>query len=162
MNQQHIRKLLDYNPDTGVFIWLINKASVRAGDIAGCKNQVDGYRYIRVDKKLYSAHRLAFVWMIGTFPKPLTDHINGIRDDNRWGNLREASSAINNKNTRMKSINTSGFNGVTKNKRDGWWIAQAKLNGKHIYIGRFKEKEDATAARKEFDKTHGFTERHGK
>ena len=54
-----------------------------------------GYRKITIDGKVYSAARLAWFYKTGRWPDPEIDHINRIRDDNRWENLREATRADN-------------------------------------------------------------------
>jgi hypothetical protein len=72
---------------------------MKAGDPAGSSR--GGYTYIRIDRKRYAAHRLAWLYVYGTFPPRLLDHINGCPGDNRIGNLREATPHQNAGNTRL-------------------------------------------------------------
>jgi hypothetical protein len=71
-----------------------------------------GYVCIRVCKVFLYAHRLAWWFHYGQFPKDQVDHINGNRADNRIINLREAAHAHNRMNMRPTSRNTSGVKGV--------------------------------------------------
>ena len=112
LNQSRLKELLAYDPDTGVFTRLVkSNRNVRIGAVAGtCDSK--GYGQISVDGKLYRAHRLAWLWMTGAWPVAQLDHRNGVRHDNRWENLREATNGENNQNAAIRSNNTSGFMGV--------------------------------------------------
>lgn len=86
-----------------------------------------------------------------------TDHHNGDGLDNRRANLREATHAENQRNVRRPIHNTSGFKGVTLDKRSGKWTAQIHSSGRHLYLGRYTSPEDAArayddAAREHFGK----------
>lgn len=85
------------------------------------------------------------------------DHINGDRLDNRRSNLRIVTSLDNNKNHSLNKRNTSGYNGVYYDKRSGKWVAQASINNKTTYLGKFATKEDAINCRKAFDLENDFT-----
>jgi len=60
-----------------------------SGKIAGCVDKRD-YVVINLDGKAYKAHRLIYLLVTGIDPEQI-DHINGICNDNRWCNLRQAS-----------------------------------------------------------------------
>ena len=93
-----VRSLLDYNPETGVFYWRQDRSiKVRAGDRAGSIRS-DGYIHFRINGTRYLAHRLVWLWMVGEWRREEVDHVNLVRDDNRWGNLREATHAENSVN----------------------------------------------------------------
>jgi hypothetical protein len=97
MDQKTLKDVLDYNPKTGVFIWRINRPPrCKAGQIAGYNNG-SGYIKIAIQGKRYYAHRLAFIWMEDSVPK-VVDHINGVRYDNRWENLRNVTPIENGAN----------------------------------------------------------------
>lgn len=84
MNQIELKKLLNYDPNNGVFTWLTCQQPEKIiGDEAG-RIDVTGYRLINLNKIPYMSHRLAFMYMTGSFPKEITDHINHNRSDNRW------------------------------------------------------------------------------
>jgi len=84
------------------------------------------------------------------------DHINGNGLDNTRPNLRLATTAQNNANSRKRSDNTSGLKGVYWDKRDGKWKAQISVSGKNIHLGYFTDKDEAYAAyRAATEKHHG-------
>ena len=133
ISQKRLMEVLEYFPDTGVFVWKKRIGSVSAGDIA--RNVSDkGYVKIKVDKKTYSAHRLAFLYMTGRLPTEHVDHINGNRSDFRWENLREATQGQNNQNlTRCRVDSKTGFIGVSK--LGDRYRARISLNGKRVSVG---------------------------
>ena len=90
ITQSELKELLNYDPATGVFTWLVSRGRVKASSVAGHVHS-RGYIVIMVDGRRHLAHRLAFVYMTGTFPDDQVDHINEIKADNRWINLREAT-----------------------------------------------------------------------
>lgn len=156
-----IRSLLNYDADTGVFTW--REAAGRwgripAGSIAGTSNKKNGYREIWVDGRLYKAHRLAWLYMTCEWPKEEIDHINRIRDDNRFSNLRECSSAENMQNKNLYRSNTSGIAGVHWRKNCGKWQARIGVKGKRISLGHFDSPIEASNIYAEAKrKYHHFT-----
>jgi len=88
-----------------------------------------GYRRIEIFGRRFKEHRLAWFYMTGEWP-PLIDHINGMRNDNRWKNLRLASESGNRHNVQMNSRNTSGVKGLHWHKRYKCWQGHVRLNGK--------------------------------
>ena len=147
INQGLLRELLDYDPVTGTFRWRMTRGGIRAGSVAGGFDD-DGYRHIRVNRRRYRAHRLAWYYMHGTWPDGDIDHINGVPSDNRIDNLREASRAENLRNTGTPSTNTSGLKGATWHKASGKWRAQIVHDGQQIHLGLFRCKLDAHEAYK--------------
>ena len=162
MTQEYLKSLLDYNPETGKFIWRVNnKNYVKSGSEAGWIDSY-GYRVIGIDKKGYKGHRLAWLWYYGTLPEDQIDHINHNPDDNRIENLREVSNQENHKNLSRPRNNTSGHVGVHWCKKAKKWCASIQPNGKKIYLGYFKEKEDAIKTRKEAEAKYKFHKNHGR
>ncbi len=145
VTSERLRELLSYNPDTGMFVWLVNRRCVRAGSVAGAVNS-HGYIAIMVDGMLYTAHRLAFLWMHGVFPDRELDHINRDRADNRHANLRLATSAQNKANTGIRRDNSSGFRGVSYCKVRKKYLAQIAHNGKKKNLGRYSTLSEAVNA----------------
>jgi HNH endonuclease len=93
-----LKSLLRYEPETGDWFWIVDRgAHVFAGDRAG-RLAENGYIQIGIDRSQYWAHRLAFLYMLGRWPTDKTDHINRIKSDNRWCNLRDATHAQNMRN----------------------------------------------------------------
>lgn len=88
-------------------------------------------------------HRIIFDNPRGWF----IDHINEDKLDNRRNNLRLCSNRQNLSNRGKQKNNTSGYKGVTWLSANKVWIAQIKVNGKNIYLGSFKDKEDAASCR---------------
>lgn len=161
----YVRDRLSYDPETGVFMFRFNPDMPNcynnrfAGKEAGCFRR--GYRVIRLGYKLYPAHRLAWAIYYGEWPTHTIDHINGIRSDNRIANLRDVPHKTNMRNMRMKSCNTSGVTGVTWKTHDSKWVAQIKVDGRNIYLGRYTDFDEAVRARSLAERRYGFHENHG-
>ncbi len=156
LTQEQLKTLLSYDPETGVFVW-INPASrrVKIGDIAG---KVDYHKYvkIRVNYILYPAHRLAWLYIHGTFPENEIDHKNGVKSDNRISNLRPATRSENCMHRKILSSSKSKIKGVSWNKRDKKWIARCSVNGTRHLLGYFDNPEEASIIYQEFaKKNHG-------
>ena len=161
ITQSELKELLHYDPETGIFHWLKSTTrSVKAGYVAGGKNH-KGYVRIGVNKKRYLAHRLAWLYVYGYFPKYDVDHINTIPFDNRISNLREATTPQNQHNVKMSKANKSGVKGVCFDRSRKKWMAQLQVNTKKIRLGRFDNIDDAEKAVKEArEKYHGEYARH--
>lgn len=153
---ERLREVLDYDQETGVFAWKISTSnSVKIGDVAGSING-DGYRKIKLDGREYQAHRLAWIYVTGEWPKEFIDHINSTRLDNRFSNLREATHAENRRNVGKQTNNSSGFKGVCWHNQTQRWQAQIAVNGRNKYLGLFDTPEAAHAAyRVAAEKLHG-------
>lgn len=96
---------------------------------------------------MYLEHRLAWLYVTGTWPSDQIDHVNGIRDDNRIFNLREATGPENNGNQRQaRSDNKTGLLGVYWDKQHKKFSAKIMFSGKHKYLGYFPTAEEAHAA----------------
>lgn len=103
-----------------------------------------GYVQIMIDRKVYSGHRLAWLYVYGEWPRGQIDHVNGIRNDNRIANLRESSQAQNCGNVTRHQDNKSGYKGVFKCR--GKWQAQVCRDGVKRHLGTFETPEAAHAA----------------
>lgn len=145
LTQERLKELLHYDPATGVFTWRVSAGGVKAGSVAGSLYS-NGYRLIGVKGKYYLAHRLAWLYTTGAWPLSGIDHRNGVCDDNRFCNLREASKSENQHNRKTPVNNTSGFLGVTWHTRDRKWQAQIMVGGSTLFLGSFLTPEDAHAA----------------
>ena len=138
-----LREMISYDPVTGVFKWLYNSRNTRIGQEAGYR---DRYVQIGISGRVYTAHRLAWLYMTGEWPTADLDHINGDKHDNRWDNLREADRSENNQNLGMRSDNKSGFKGVWWNQANRNWSAQIQHRGKRHCLGNYPTPEEAYAA----------------
>jgi hypothetical protein len=142
ITQNRIKELLNYNPETGVFIWIKPRRGVVVGSECG-RLSVFGYREFCIDYKLMRAHRVAFLYMTGKLPDCDVDHINRVRNDNRWANLRLCNATQNAANASLKLSNTSGIKGVSWDAVRNKWLAQIRINGKKKNLGRFNSVDDA-------------------
>ena len=148
---EFVRELFDYDADAGILRWKYRKDvrsqcnSHYAGTVAGSINSY-GYRIIKIKGRCYSAHRLVWFHVTGQWPVKEIDHINIIKDDNRFVNLREATRSQNVRNLPISSKNTSGFKGVSWRKKQGKFCAKIKTNGKNHHLGYFITPEDASTA----------------
>nr|WP_274383193.1 HNH endonuclease [Cupriavidus gilardii] len=106
-----------------------------------------GYLQIFFAGKNHKAHRLAWLYMTGSWPSSNIDHINGVPWDNRWANLRDTPQSVNAQNLRRpRRDNKTGFLGVSPDRRRGGFIAQISANGRCRYLGRFPTPELAHQA----------------
>jgi len=92
------------------------------------------------------AHRAAFALMTGRWPVQV-DHINGIRSDNRWVNLREVTNAQNQHNSRSAEGSSSQYLGVSFDVKRQKWAAYICPEGRKVHLGYFEEELQAAKAR---------------
>lgn len=138
LSARTLRFYFSYNPDTGVFTR--RGQTKQSGRIA-----TKGYRQIALVGTRFMAHRLAWLYVHGEWPKDQIDHINQNKDDNRIVNLRQATNKQNQENIAQWSKNTSGRRGVRFTR--GAWIAEIKQFKKNLHLGSFDTIIDAVAAR---------------
>lgn len=146
LDQQVLKLLLHYDPETGVFEWNIGRRKCNAYSKAGSLDS-KGYLRIMIGGKEYRAHRLAWFWMTGRWPAHEIDHKNRVRSDNRWLNLREATAGEQRQNQRERSDANTGFRGVTYLRSKGVWLARIALGGRRQHLGIYSTIIDAVASR---------------
>lgn len=167
-----------YDSNTGRAVWKVRPVShfktKRAASIwnakypnknFGCETRVvSGAIYIEgsLNNKKIKEHRVVWILHNGDIPAGMEiDHINHVKTDNRIENLRLTTGHENRKNTPIPKTNTSGIMGV------GWcagprkWRATIMVNGKHVHLGYFKNKDEAAAARIAGQEKYGFHKNHG-
>lgn len=156
LTHDRLCELIKYDPETGVFTRLVGRGGqkARAGDVCGDRDG-KGYLRMRVDCVRYSAHRLAWFYMTGEWPKGEVDHKNMVRTDSRWANLRLATSGQNKRNTRARSRNKIGLKGVSWHVCSRKWRSRIYLDGKERNLGLYDTPEEAhkayaAAARRHF------------
>lgn len=171
-----LRRLLSYDPATGVLMWLMRTPEIfagataenrrsscarwnkrYAGTVAGAL-QSDGYIQVKIHNRPMLAHRLAWAIHYGEWPQ-FVGHVDGPRSDNRILNLRSTSRQICQRNQKRHRSNTSGRTGVSWSRVRAIWTAQIKIGEKSFYLGSFSNFDDAVAARIEAEKRHNFTGR---
>ena len=142
---QDMCRLFEYIPETGLLIRRVTTSpNARSGMIAGTTNRL-GYIVIKVNHRLYGAHRIAWSMHHQKQPASVIDHINGVRSDNRIENLRDVSHVVNHQNIQSaQKRNATGALGVVKRKNK--YMSYIHSNGKQVYLGLFANKEDARLA----------------
>lgn len=141
-------------------------------------NSATGYIRISRGNKILYLHRWLWETRNGPIPAGYTiDHINGIRTDCRWCNLRCVPIVINLRNSTKRSDNTSGVTGVSlwDSPKGIFWRATCTDNitkkqkckvfsvKKYGYEFAFQQACDARADMLEAlnQKGAGYTDRHG-
>lgn len=120
-----------YRPTTGDFVNA--KTGKRIGSIYS-----NGYEYVKIHYKRYRTHRLVWFFETGQWPA-LLDHIDRNKLNNKFENLREATTIQNSGNQKIHSVNSSGYRGVQWLPKYQMW--QARL-GK-TYLGMFPTAHEA-------------------
>lgn len=145
--QQQLMELFHYDPITGVFTHLQSRGKGRAGGSVGKLSKL-GYIEMRVMNRLFRAHQLAYLYMTGEMvEKPFSiDHINGIRSDNRWSNLRKATQTEQVWNTTARKKCQSGLKGAWPCKTTGRWQSILVDGPRRIWLGRFDTAQQAHEA----------------
>ena len=100
--------------------------------------------------------------MTGSWPEGYIDHFNGVKDDNRWANIKDVSHLENCKNMKRLDRNTSGVTGVSWDKSCSKWVSVISDNNKRIYLGSFSDKGEAVKARKLAEKLYNYNPNHGR
>jgi hypothetical protein len=101
------------------------------------------------DRSEVKMHRVILGRMLGRALErhEKVDHINHDGLDNRRSNLRLATERENQQNQRRHSDHgSSRFKGVCWHPRDKHYQARIRVNGRRIYLGYFKNEEDAARA----------------
>lgn len=154
-SQEYITECFHYDPDTGLLTWKerplhhfknlqVCKAinNTYLGKTAGFL-KVSGYCRVVLNKKEYNVNRI--IWKYVTKEEPLKsiDHINGIKTDNRFINLREATHSQNSFNRKIDKDSSTGFKGVCFNKATGKYRSFIHVNRKQLFIGGFNSAQEA-------------------
>ena len=160
---EKINRLLSYDPKTGDFLWKVKPSRrINQGSIAG-NIDLNGYRRIRIDKKSYYAHRIAWLISTGSPPPRNIDHKNGVRSDNRILNLRVASSSENAWNLIPRETSTSGYKGVHAHKLCKKFYGKVCKNYRQHHTKLFDTAAEACIALKSLRQDlHGKFTNHGK
>jgi hypothetical protein len=145
LTQERLKELLRYEPLTGLLFWRAPNHRQAKGAI-GCPTK--GYLCVWVNGHYYALHRLAWLYMCGSFPEKLVDHINGDRTDNRWDNLREVTHAQNLQGARKSRTDSkTGILGVCTDRRyPGRFSAFITRHRVRTYLGTFSCPIEAGAA----------------
>lgn len=138
-----IRELLDYDHETGDLIWRVDRTGgTRAGDIAGSIKS-NGYRMLKIDGTLYTAHRVVWAWHHGDWPVNEIDHIDRDPLNNRIENLRDVDRAVNLAN-RASWKAGYGRKGVRPHRNR--YVAEITIDRATVFIGSYLTPEEAFEA----------------
>ena len=170
-----LRKLLSYDPETGLFVWaprpvtdfanlrLANSWNGRfAGKSAFTGLSAEGYAVSRIYSQSRKAHRVAWAMHYGKWPDGQIDHINGDRADNRICNLRDVSHIENMRNASMQVTNTSGHAGISWCKITNAWRVRIGVGGRRLGLGTYHCFDTAVRVRRLAERAHGYHPNHGK
>ena len=179
-----LHELLRYEPETGKLFWRERdvkwfkptpyKDGMRTAEWAANNwnkkfagkeaftATMHGYKCGAVLSVHCPAHQVIYSMVHGVTLSGVIDHINGVKSDNRIENLREVAVVENARNAALYSSNKSGVPGVMWEDSHKAWAAKINFNGKQRRIGRFKNKDDAIAARKHAETAHGYHPNHGR
>ena len=155
LDQKTLKRLLHYDPESGIFTWLHRPDAKGAwntryaGKAAGfdwpVPNSNVTYRSIRIFDWPFLGHRLAVLYMTGSWPEHGVDHkdLDGL--NNRWTNLRPATKSQNGANTRIPQTNSTGFKGVSTSYH-GRFRATIRVDGRQKWLGYYDTPEEAHEA----------------
>ena len=158
-----LHNFLSYDSISGALVWKLSPSKkIKAGTVAGSIRPT-GYIELGICGTYYKAHRIVWLMFTGEDPHEYQiDHINGIKSDNRFSNLRLATASQNQFNKSGNSRNTSGHKGVTWSKKHNKWQAAFQCNKRSKTIGLFADIEQAVKAVKEArEKMHKEFHNHG-
>lgn len=149
ITQDDLKNFLSYDAKSGIFTWIkSNKYDISPGDVAGHKAK-NGYVICGLLGTTYLAHRLAWLYQYGEWPKFHIDHIDGDRSNNSIANLRECTASQNGQNRNRhtkRQEKKSIYVGVSWDRKTKKWTAQINLNRKNYYLGRFDDESLAREA----------------
>jgi len=161
LTQERLKELFYYNKQFGFLVRKKSRYSGKVGTIAG-SIKPNGYAEVRIAGKYYSVHRLVFLYVNGELPPYQADHINGIRNDNRWVNLRAVSAHENQKNQKKPSNNTSGIRGVGWIRLHNKWQSRISIDKRRVNLGYFDDFFEACCMRKAAEIRYGYHPNHGR
>lgn len=149
IGHDELRRVISYDPETGLFKWKTSLRHGTEGKVAGSfrkgRGHGRGYVYVRINNVSYLAHRLAWFYIKGRWPKKQVDHIDGNRSNNCFDNLRECSPLVNIADGVVRRVETGQTKGYTR-EPDGRYRAQAYIDGRVVNLGRYATEEEARAA----------------
>jgi len=160
LTQARLKEVLHYNPGTGKFTWILSRGRVSKGHSPSHISS-GGYLKVKVDGVLYSQHRLAILYMTGCFPVDEVDHINHIRADNRWSNIRPVTRSENKRNSTIRKDNSSGNVGVLWYPKYKKWSATICSGGRRVFLGYHETIAAAISARNAAEIKYGYHKNHG-
>lgn len=160
-----LRQLLRYDPETGKLFWrergpewfrdnsrgtamsvCLSWNKRLSGREALAAKGAWGYPHGDILGIPTPAHIVAFAMGNGHLPVGDVDHINGVRDDNRIANLRDATRSQNLQNRGKPKNNKTGVKGVCWSVEKGKYKAEICSKRKRTSLGYFSSLQDASDA----------------
>lgn len=141
ITQERLVELLDYNSETGLFTRKVATQGVKVGDVAGTLTSY-GYIDISVGGRKYKAHRLAWLYTYGVWPKYDIDHIDNNKTNNAIGNLQDVPDSVN--LARRKAYGVTKLKGVYRHRNK--FQAKLRIDGRDKHLGTFENPVDAHLA----------------
>jgi hypothetical protein len=152
LTQRDVRGRLHYEPWSGVFRWRAKPVRCGrdsqwngryAGKPAGNLNSL-GYHSITIGTERYATHRLAWLYVYGTWPDSDIDHRDRDKGNNTIANLRLATEAQNLANQGLRRNNTSGYKNVWRHGKK--WAAAFRADQAKRHLGVFDTPAEAAEA----------------
>lgn len=144
ITQEYLKSWLRYESEEGKFYWVKKPGSnIKIGVEAGSINTL-GYVQIQIEGKIYLAHILAWLYVKGEWTR--VDHKDLNKGNIKFINLRKCTQSQNIANSTKRSTNTSGFKGVSFNKRLAKFQASIKVDYVKKHLGYFDLAEEAATA----------------
>jgi hypothetical protein len=135
-----VRLKFEYDRESGILSRKMAKGLKPVGTLNS-----EGYLVTKLSVKQYRVHRLAWLIVHGKWPEWEIDHINGLKTDNRWANLRDVPPSLNQHNKHKPQRNSStSYRGVTR--RGNRFAAALEADGRSIFAGLYDTPEEASAA----------------
>lgn len=153
LTRARLCEVLHVDPEkNNPWTWRIRMGNRKAGSEAGCisrykygKNHYER-RIIGIDGEEYRSSHLMWLYMTGDFPPEgyEVDHINNDATDDRWANLRLATSSQSKVNRRAGG--KTGIKGVDFHKASGLFRARIGPAKNVRFLGYFETEEEAGTA----------------
>lgn len=154
-SQEELLRIFRYDEETGFLYKKPSKTNLNEIKVGFLLKTSDPKSYLCIRHKnvSYLQHRIIWRFVTGQDPGQLEiDHVNNIKNDNRWINLRLATHDNNNQNTQIQKNNSSGFKGVAWHEQRQAWRAYVSIGprgkSKQKHIGLFATAEEAAEARR--------------
>lgn len=165
-----IENYLFYNEKTGSILFSKDFRYRKKGSVADInRNSLTAKNkylcvsfYVKNKRVLVFSHHIAWFLKTGKWPENLIDHKDENGMNNKWKNLRIGNPVKNAINRKLQVNNTSGTKGVylhkftkkSSGKVYEYWYADIKVNGKVIYLGKYKTYDEAKLARLQAEKKY--------
>ncbi len=147
LTQKRLKEVVQYDRRLGLFYWRVSTGKASRGSVAG-HTDTNGYTKISIDGVKYFAHRLVWLYVHGVWPTKNIDHKDLCRSNNKLSNLRDIGQSENGLNGPIRRNNSSGYTGVSYDKRRQRWIAYVHRGWRKKHIGSFKTLAEAATARR--------------